>query len=104
MGCKERATALVDGEEGAKFWLGTAPTYSPQHSNNNLKYSFQIIKLCCIPRLLHNHPSGSPQPSRADIQITQRVIEAARLLGIVVHDHVIVGREGHVSLKAKGLI
>ena len=53
---------------------------------------------------MHNHPSGSPQPSRADIQITQRVIEAARLLGIVVHDHVIVGREGHVSLKAKGLI
>lgn len=54
--------------------------------------------------LVHNHPSGSPQPSRADIQITQRVIEASRLLGIVVHDHVIVGREGHVSLKAKGLI
>jgi len=53
---------------------------------------------------MHNHPSGSPQPSRADIQITQRVIEASRLLGIVVHDHVIVGREGHVSLKAKGLI
>jgi DNA repair protein RadC len=44
--------------------------------------------------LVHNHPSGSPQPSRADIQITQRVIEASRLLGIVVHDHVIVGAKG----------
>ncbi|WEK47302.1 MAG: DNA repair protein RadC [Candidatus Andeanibacterium colombiense] len=54
--------------------------------------------------LVHNHPSGSPEPSRADIQITQRIAEAGRLLGIVVHDHVIVGREGHVSLKAKGLI
>lgn len=54
--------------------------------------------------LVHNHPSGSPQPSRADIQITHRIAEAGRLLGIVVHDHVIVGREGHVSLKAKGLI
>ena len=54
--------------------------------------------------LVHNHPSGSPQPSRADIQITQRIAEAGRLLGVVVHDHVIVGREGHVSLKAKGLI
>lgn len=54
--------------------------------------------------LVHNHPSGSPQPSRADIQITQRIIEAGRLLGISVHDHVIIGREGHVSLKAKGLI
>lgn len=54
--------------------------------------------------LVHNHPSGSPQPSRADIQITQRIAEAGRLLGVAVHDHVIVGREGHVSLKAKGLI
>jgi DNA repair protein RadC len=54
--------------------------------------------------LVHNHPSGSPQPSRADIQITNRIAEAGRLLNIVVHDHVIIGREGHVSLKAKGLI
>jgi DNA repair protein RadC len=54
--------------------------------------------------LVHNHPSGSPEPSRADIQITNRIAEAGRLLGISVHDHVIVGRDGHVSLKAKGLI
>ena len=54
--------------------------------------------------LVHNHPSGSPQPSRADIQITNRIAEAGRLLGIVVHDHIIIGREGHVSLKAQGLI
>ena len=54
--------------------------------------------------LVHNHPSGSPQPSRADIQITGRIAEAGRLLGVAVHDHVIIGREGHVSLKAKGLI
>lgn len=54
--------------------------------------------------LVHNHPSGSPQPSRADIQITNRIAEAGRLLGIVVHDHIVIGREGHVSLKAQGLI
>lgn len=54
--------------------------------------------------LVHNHPSGSPEPSRADIQITQKIMEAGRLLGVVVHDHVIIGRQGHVSLKAKGLI
>lgn len=54
--------------------------------------------------LAHNHPSGSPEPSRADIQITNRIAEAGRLLGIAVHDHVIVGRYGHVSLKSKGLI
>ncbi|MEL6529541.1 MAG: DNA repair protein RadC [Pseudomonadota bacterium] len=54
--------------------------------------------------LVHNHPSGSPEPSRADIQITSRIAEAGRLLGVTVHDHVIIGREGHVSLRAKGLI
>jgi len=54
--------------------------------------------------VVHNHPSGSPQPSRADIQITNRIAEAGRLLGVTVHDHIIIGREGHVSLKAKGLI
>lgn len=54
--------------------------------------------------LVHNHPSGNAEPSRADIQITHRIAEAGRLLGITVHDHVIVGREGHVSLRAKGLI
>jgi DNA repair protein RadC len=58
----------------------------------------------CALILVHNHPSGNPEPSRADIQITHRIAEAGRLLGITVHDHVIVGREGHVSLKAKGLL
>ncbi len=54
--------------------------------------------------LVHNHPSGNPEPSRADIQITNKIAEAGRLLGITVHDHVIVGRDGHTSLRAKGLI
>jgi DNA repair protein RadC len=54
--------------------------------------------------LVHNHPSGSPQPSRADIDITNRIAEAGRLLGVSVHDHVVIGREGHMSLRAKGLI
>ena len=54
--------------------------------------------------LVHNHPSGSPQPSRADIQVTAKIAEAARVMGMVVHDHIIIGREGHVSLKSKGLI
>ena len=54
--------------------------------------------------LVHNHPSGNPEPSRADIQITRRIADAGRPLGITVHDHVIVGREGHISMRAKGLI
>lgn len=54
--------------------------------------------------MVHNHPSGSPEPSRADVQITQKIAEAGHLLGVTLHDHVIIGREGHVSLRAKGLI
>ncbi len=54
--------------------------------------------------LVHNHPSGNPDPSRADIQITHKIAEAGRLMGVTLHDHVIVGREGHVSLRARGLL
>ena len=54
--------------------------------------------------LVHNHPSGDPQPSRDDIVMTKAVIEAGRHLGLVVHDHVIIGRGGHVSMRAQGLI
>jgi DNA repair protein RadC len=54
--------------------------------------------------LVHNHPSGDPAPSRADIDITRGVIEAGKRLGIAVHDHVIVGAQGHSSLRAMGLI
>jgi DNA repair protein RadC len=54
--------------------------------------------------LVHNHPSGNPEPSRADIQVTHRIAEAGQLLGITVHDHVIVGRNSQVSLRAKGLL
>ena len=54
--------------------------------------------------LVHNHPSGDPTPSRADIQMTQSIIEIAKPLGISVHDHIIVGKEGHASLKGLKLI
>ena len=54
--------------------------------------------------LVHNHPSGDPQPSRADIQITRDISEAGRRLSISVHDHVIIGSRGYVSLRAQGLM
>jgi len=54
--------------------------------------------------LVHNHPSGDPTPSRADIQMTQTIIDIARPLGISVHDHIIVGKDGHTSLKGLKLI
>ena len=54
--------------------------------------------------LVHNHPSGDPSPSRADITITRAIANAGTAMGIVVHDHIIMGLNGHVSLKAQGLI
>jgi DNA repair protein RadC len=54
--------------------------------------------------LVHNHPSGDPQPSRADIQLTRDIVEAGRRLNIAVHDHIIVGTQGHSSLRALGLM
>lgn len=54
--------------------------------------------------MMHNHPSGDPTPSRADIEMTRKIIEVAKPLGIEVHDHIIVGKDGHASLKGLRLI
>ncbi len=54
--------------------------------------------------LVHNHPSGDPTPSKADIAMTRAVAEAAAKLEIAVHDHVVIGREGHASFKSLGLL
>ncbi|WP_349643811.1 JAB domain-containing protein [Bradyrhizobium sp. LMTR 3] len=55
-------------------------------------------------RLMHNHPSGDPTPSQADIHMTKAIIQIATPLGISVHDHIIVGKNGHTSLKGLKLI
>jgi len=54
--------------------------------------------------VVHNHPSGSLQPSKEDIEATRRIVEATRLLDIVVHDHLIVAGNSAVSLRALGLL
>ena len=54
--------------------------------------------------LVHNHPSGDPTPSQADIQMTRAIVQIATPLGISVHDHIIVGKNGHASLKGMKLI
>jgi DNA repair protein RadC len=54
--------------------------------------------------LVHNHPSGNPAPSRQDIEITRHIAEAGKRMGISVHDHIIVGTDGHSSMRALGLI
>lgn len=54
--------------------------------------------------LVHNHPSGDPSPSRADIEMTKEIIDTGSKLGIVVHDHIIIGKKGHASMKGLLLI
>jgi DNA repair protein RadC len=70
--------------------------------NENFGKFFKMMDR--LQHLLHNHPSGDPTPSRADIQMTQQIIAVASPLGISVHDHIIVGKEGHASLKGLKLI
>lgn len=54
--------------------------------------------------MMHNHPSGDPTPSSADVQMTRQIVDIARPLGITLHDHIIIGRNGHASLKGLKLI
>jgi DNA repair protein RadC len=54
--------------------------------------------------LVHNHPSGDPTPSQADIQMTRQIADIAAPLGIALHDHIIVGKNGHASMKGLRLI
>jgi DNA repair protein RadC len=54
--------------------------------------------------LVHNHPSGDPAPSSADVQMTRQISDIARPLNITLHDHIIIGKNGHASLKGLKLI
>jgi len=54
--------------------------------------------------LLHNHPSGNNKESKADIQLTKRIVKSGKLLGIPVDDHIIIAGDGYTSFRAKGLI
>jgi len=76
--------------------------HTPVYVREVVKRALELSATAII--LLHNHPSGDPTPSNADIEMTKQVIEAAAKLGVVVHDHVIVARRGHASLRQLGLI
>lgn len=72
------------------------------HVREVIKHAMDSAAAAMI--LVHNHPSGDPQPSRADIEITRRIVDAAKRLDIAVHDHVIIGLKGHASLRSMGLL
>jgi DNA repair protein RadC len=76
--------------------------HTPVYPREVVKRALELSATAII--IVHNHPSGDPTPSRADIQMTQSIVEIAKPLGISVHDHIIVGKEGHASFKGLKLI
>jgi len=81
--------------------IGTVD-HTPVYPREVVKRSLELSASAII--LVHNHPSGDPTPSAADIQMTKAIIAVAGPLGIAVHDHLIVGKDGHASLKGLRLI
>ena len=76
--------------------------HTPVYPREVMKRALELSATAII--LVHNHPSGDPTPSQADIQMTKAIIDIAGPLGISVHDHIIVGKNGHASLKGLRLI
>jgi DNA repair protein RadC len=76
--------------------------HTPVYVREVVKRALELSATAIV--LVHNHPSGDPTPSRADIEMTRQIVEAAKPLGLVVHDHIIVARQGHVSFKALRLM
>lgn len=76
--------------------------HTPVYPREVVKRALELSATAVV--LVHNHPSGDPTPSRADIQMTQQIVDTAKPLGIAVHDHIIVGRTGHASFRGLKLI
>src|SRR5258708_191312 len=76
--------------------------HTPVYPREVVKRALELSATAII--LVHNHPSGDPTPSQADVQMTQAIVNVAAPLGISVHAHIIVGRDGHASLKGLKLI
>ncbi len=76
--------------------------HTPVYPREVIKRALDLAASAIV--LVHNHPSGDPTPSLADIEMTKKIVDAGQRLNIVVHDHVIVGRKGHFSFRSNGLI
>ncbi|TPW29723.1 JAB domain-containing protein [Martelella alba] len=81
--------------------IGTVD-HTPVYPREVVKRALDLSATAII--LVHNHPSGDPTPSRADIDMTQTIINSAKPLGITIHDHIIIGKDGHVSFRGLRLI
>ena len=76
--------------------------HTPVYPREVVKRALELSATAVI--LVHNHPSGDPTPSQADVQMTKEIVAVAAPLGIAVHDHIIVGKDGHASLRGLKLI
>lgn len=76
--------------------------HTPVYPREVIKRALELSATAVI--LVHNHPSGDPTPSRADVDMTRAIVDIAKPLGIEIHDHIIVGKNGHASLKGLKLI
>lgn len=94
----DKRNALIDDEIQGKGTVDHTPVYPREVVRRALELSATAIIL------VHNHPSGDPTPSRADIDMTKTIVDTAKPLGITVHDHIIIGKDGHASLKGLRLI
>ncbi len=94
----DRKNALIAEEVHQRGTVDHTPVYAREVVKRALELGASALIL------VHNHPSGDPTPSRADIAMTREVVAAAKALHIDVHDHLVVGRGGHASFKALGLL
>jgi len=94
----DKKNQLIADEVMNEGTVDHAPVYPREVVRRALELSASAVILT------HNHPSGDPTPSSADIDMTRQVIDAARVLRIAVHDHLVIGRDGVASFKALGLI
>ncbi|MHC5652958.1 RadC family protein [Stappia sp.] len=94
----DKKNALIADEVQQRGTVDHTPVYPREVMKRALELSASAIIL------VHNHPSGDPTPSRADIQMTSQIAEIAKPLGIALHDHIIVGRDGHASFRGLQLL
>ena len=94
----DRKNVLIADEVQQRGTVDHTPVYPREVVKRALELSASALIM------VHNHPSGDPTPSRADIAMTQEVKEAAEKLGIAVHDHVIISKSGHNSFRSLGLL
>lgn len=94
----DRKNKLIADEVAGRGTVDHAPVYPRELARRAIELSASAVIL------VHNHPSGDPTPSRADVTMTREIVQALEALDIKLHDHLVVGADETVSMKAKGLI